>query len=170
MKLFTSDERLKDAVDWANQYFASNDFVKDIRSVEKYEHSNITPAQIADLFGHFSTRNIQIEVKLSYFGWFYKNVLGRTVGDGFVYVNSSGLNRQTWSVAATVVHEASHVVDQYFPKASFGHGSNSSKGKGKSFPYFIDERAEAWIKKEILLKEAKRLSMSIALKRELIAC
>jgi hypothetical protein len=167
MKVLTKDERLVDAVYWANQYFQSPDFEKDILSIDKFEFCNISPQEIVKLFRSFSDQKSHVEIKCTYFGWFFKKVLGRTVGDGFAYVNSSGLDRQVWSLGATVVHETAHIVDEFFPKAEFGHGSNSSLGKKRSFPYFIDERAENWIKKEVLLKEAKRLSMRIVILREI---
>lgn len=169
MKIITSDPRLKEAVQWAEKYYASPEFRQDVLSVKNFEHSNVPSTEILALFGILEARGTTIEVKCTYFGWWYRNVLGRTVGNGFAYVNSSGLGRQIWSVAATVVHEVGHVVDEHFPKASFGHGSNSSKGKGKTFPYFIDERAETWIKKEVLKKEVNRLAIKQVALREVFA-
>lgn len=166
MVLSTNDKRLKEAVELANKYFESQDFQADVVSINKFENSNVTPNEILRLFNMF---NYAIEVKCTHFGWFFRNVLGRTVGDGYVYVNAARLNRTLWSVGATIVHEASHVVDEFFPKASFGHGSNSSKGKGKTFPYFIDEKAENWIKLEVLKKESNRLIVKKIALREVIS-
>lgn len=170
MKLFTlsENERVKEACKLAQSYIGSDDFIRDIMSVEKFEESNIDPMTICNLFEKFAKNKIQ--VKVSYFGFFYKKVLGRTVGDGCVYLNSSRLDRQLWSIGATIVHEASHVVDEFFPMARFGHGSNSSVGKGQTFPYFIGERAENWIKREVLNNESKKLSMKITLLREVELC
>ena len=168
MKLFTlsKNQRLIEAVKFANEYMNSTDFIRDILSNKKYDHANVTSDFIA---GFFQGYNKEIEVKLTNFGWFFRNVMGRTVGDGFVYVNSYGIDRQIWQVGATVVHEACHIVDEHFPEARFGHGSNSARGKGMTFPYFIDEKAEDWIKAEVLKKEVNRLSMKKVLNRELLA-
>jgi hypothetical protein len=169
MKLFTKDSRIKEAVDYAQKYFNSDDFIRDILSVDRFDSSNVSPAQIVELFAEFTKTGKVIEIKVTYFGWFYRNVLGRTVGNGFAYINTSGLGRTLWAVGATAAHEPCHIVDEFFPKARFGHGSNSSKGKGRTFPYFIDERAEIFIKKEVLKKEINRLSMKIVLLREGVA-
>lgn len=168
MKLKTNDSRIAVPLEYARRYFASDDFIKDINSIHKFDHANVSPAQIAELFASFSAMNREVEVKVTYFGFFFKNVLGRTVGNGHAYVNSSGLGRQIWKLGATIVHEVSHVVDEYFPKASFGHGSNSSRGKKNTFSYFIDQKAEAWIMREVLKDEIKKLSMKIALNREVL--
>lgn len=164
MKLITNDSRIKTAVEWANKYFSSEDFKRDVLSVEKFDSANVTPIQILELFSTFGNR--PIEVKCTYFGWFHRKVLGRTIGNGIVYVNTSSLGRQLWDEGETVVHEASHVVDEFFPEASFGHGSNSPSGKSRTFPYFIGERANVWIKRQVLLKEADRLAVRITLFRE----
>lgn len=169
MKLFTSDSRIKEAVQYAEEYFSSEDFYRDILSINKYENANVSSKEIENLFRKFFFENHVVEIKVTNFGFFYRRVLGRTVGDGFAYVNSFGLNRMVWSVGATVVHEVGHVVDEFFPGASFGHGSNSSNGKGMTFPYFIQERAENYIKKQVLKKELNRLSMVTVLKREGVA-
>lgn len=168
MKVSTKDNRLKLAVDYANKYFSSPDFESDILSMKKFDNANVAPEKILELFKSFSIHDRPVEVKLTYFGFFYKKVLGRTVGNGYAYVNSSGINRQLWSVSATVVHEACHIVDEFYPEASFGHGSNSSKGKQNSFPYFIDEKAENWIKKEVLKNEVKKLAMKQVVLRSLV--
>lgn len=156
MKLVTKSKDLAEAVFWANKYVNSEDFEKDILSVQQYEYADVTPQQIAELFRKEQFNRVTII--LSYFGFFYRRVLGRTVGDGFAYINSWNIGRSIWSVAATVVHEACHIVDERYPKASFGHGNNSANGKSLTFPYFIDERAELWIKKEVLKAEANRLA------------
>lgn len=166
MKIFTTDSRIKEAVQWAQNYFDSHDFILDIKSVSKFQNSNVSPSQIAELFHDFGDN--RVEVKLSYFGIFHKKVLGRTIGNGFAYVNTSGLGRQVWQIAATIVHEVSHVVDEFYPQARFGHGSNSAKGKGMTFPYFIDDKAENWIKKEVLKKEINRLAIQQVVLREVI--
>lgn len=161
MKLITKDSRIKEAVEWANKYFESEDFEKDILSISKYDNSNVEPKKLVELFRIFSSLNRKVEVKCTYFGFWSRNVLGRTVGNGYAYVNSSNVHRHIWSLAATVVHESTHIVDEYFPDVYFGHGDNSPNGKARSFPYFIDEKAENWIKREVLKKEIERLSMTI---------
>ncbi len=166
MILYTNDKRLEAAVDLANSYFASRDFQADVISINKFDHANVSPDEILRLFNMF---NYAIEVKCTYFGFFFKKVLGRTVGDGHVYLNSSRINRTIWSLGATIVHEASHVVDEFYKDASFGHGSNSNKGKNKTFPYFIGDKAENWIKLEVLKKESNRLAIKKIALREVIA-
>lgn len=163
MKLFTSDQRIIQSTKWAEKYFNSDDFIKDVRCVTSFQESNVLPMDILKLFFEFP---LKAEIKCTYFGAFFKKVLGRTIGDGFAYINSSSLGRQVWQTASTIVHEVSHVVDEYYPKANFGHGSNSPLGKSKTFPYYIGECAENWIKKEVLISEAEKISILIIKKRE----
>lgn len=166
MKLYSLDSRIKKPLMYAQKYIDSQDFIKDVMSIEKFEAANISPKDILDLFAQFDKR---VQIVCSSFGMFHKRVLGRTVGDGKAYVNSMRLDRQIWEVAATIVHESSHVVDEFFPKASFGHGDNSSVGKGQTFPYFIGDRAEIWIKKEVLKDEVIKLALQSEQLREGIA-
>ena len=149
MKLFTNDSRLKDAVILANAYLQSDDFEKDVLSMRSYQHANVSPREILKLFKMFQGR--EVEVKATYFGMFWKRVLGRTIGDGKVYLNTSQLNREIWEIVGTIVHEATHVVDDFFPDADWGHGDNSSNGKEKTFSYYIGERATNWAKGEAYL-------------------
>lgn len=160
MKLVTKDQRIKEAVHLANLYFQSEEFKKDILTVNEYSNSNASPEKILHLFETFAKIR-SVEVVCTYFGIFWRKVLGKTIGNGKAYVNSLGLNRPLWQVAATVVHEVSHVVDEYFPEYEFGHGSNSPNGKSMTFPYFIDEKAERWIKREVLKKEVQRITREI---------
>lgn len=160
MKLFTKDKRIKEAVHYANLYFASEEFRKDILSAKEFDHANVSPKEILELFDAFSKIR-SVEVQCTYFGFLWRNVLGKTVGNGIAYINSSGLNRQIWDIAATCVHEPAHVVDEYFPNASFGHGSNSPGGKQFSFPYWIGARAARWIKREVLKNEVIKITEEI---------
>lgn len=158
MILFSKDQRLFKAVDYANKYFQSDDFKNDVLSVSSFYLANVSPQEILELFGKF---NLKVEIVSTYFGFFYKRVLGRTIGDGKAYINSSSLNRALQSVSATVVHETSHVVDEFFPDAYWGHGDNSSNGKGATFSYFIGARAERWILREILKDQVEQISFEI---------
>lgn len=160
MKLITKDARIKEAVHYANLYFQSEEFKKDILTAKEFDHANVSPDEIVKLFETFSKIRV-VEIQCTYFGVFFKKVLGRTIGNGIAYVNSSGLNRQLWAIGATVVHEVSHVVDEYFPDAEFGHGSNSSVGKHNTFSYFIGEKAERWIKREVLKDEVIKITKEI---------
>lgn len=164
MKLITNDPRLKEVVILANAYLNSEDFEKDVLSMRSYQGANIAPSEILKLFKMFKDK--EVEVKATYFGFFYKNVLGRTIGDGIAYLNTTNLRRAIWELVATTAHEVTHVVDDFFPEAEWGHGDNSPSGKGKSFSYYIGERASNWAQGEYKLYEYNQLVMKRVSLRE----
>ncbi len=169
MNLVTKDKRIETPVEWAKIYYLSDDFRKDVMAVLTYDNANVKPQEILNLFETFQRTQRKIEIICSYFGRFSRKVLGKTIGDGKAYVNSWRLNRSIWSIAATVAHEVAHVIDGYFPNARFGHGNNSSVGKEMSFPYYIGEQAEKWIKREILREQVMKLTASIESNRGILA-
>lgn len=64
---------------------------------------------------------------------------------GSIFINEAKLGRSDGSVVATIIHEWVHLVDNNDPEESFGHGSNSSKGKQNTAPYWIDNLAQSMI-------------------------
>ena len=54
-----------------------------------------------------------------------------------ININTAKLKRSEGSIVGTFYHEAAHMFDKYDTDHEFGHGSNSSKGKEKTFPYAV---------------------------------
>ena len=169
MKLWTKDKRITKEIYYAQKYFDSTDFEKDVLSLLKFQNSNVTPKQIVELFRSETIKNLEVRIIVSFFGRFRGKVLGKFVGGTKAYINSSNLDRSAWSIGATIVHETAHVIDGQFPTARFGHGDNSAKGKRESFPYYIGNCASYWIKRQILRDEVDRLSINIIKQGEIAA-
>lgn len=133
--------KLKSAVDLALEVFRNDRFYQEIAAKDEFDLSDATPQQIADLLGAFE---IPVNVEGFYPRWFerlkYRKTLAYTVG-GNVYFNLRKMNRTENSLAATLVHETVHVLDNYTSEFSFGHGGNSSDGKGNTAPYWIGNLA-----------------------------
>ena len=157
--IFTKDARIKESVRLGNLYFQSTDFAKDVRALKTYLYADCTPEEILDCF---TSRKDAIEIICYNFGWKARNVLGKEVGDGYAHVNSRYLDRSIASIAATAVHEAAHVVDGYFRKRYFGHGDNSSVGKGTTFTYHIGNCAEVWVRLQLKKIELAKAQMAVA--------
>lgn len=133
--------KLKSAVDLALEVFQNDQFYQEIAAKDKFDQSDASPNQIAELLGAFE---IPVNIEGFYPRWFerlkYRKTLAYTVG-GNVYFNLRKMNRSDASLAATLVHETVHVVDNYSSEFSFGHGGNSSNGKGNTAPYWIGNLA-----------------------------
>lgn len=54
-----------------------------------------------------------------------------------INLNTLKLNRSIGSICGTIYHETIHMVDDSDKEDSYGHGSNSNKGKEKTAPYLI---------------------------------
>ena len=169
MKLWTKDKRITKEIYYAQKYFDSTDFEKDVLALARFNNSNVPPKEILACFRDPNVKDAPIRIIVSFFGRFKGKVLGRFIGGMKAYVNSSGLGRSVWDVGATIVHETAHVIDGYFPRARFGHGDNSPRGKKESFPYHIGECARTWIKRQVLRDEVDRLSINIIKQREIAA-
>ncbi len=132
--------RLRIAVDLALEIFQNDDFYRQISNHDKFDQSDLSPSEIAELLRDFE---IPVNVEGFYPRWFerlrYRKTLAYAVG-GNVYFNLRKINRSDASLAATLVHETIHVVDNY-NEGSFGHGSNSAEGKDNTAPYWIGNLA-----------------------------
>jgi hypothetical protein len=58
-----------------------------------------------------------------------------------LFLNEKKLDREVADVAATIVHESIHGLDNTESRYSFGHGDDSPNGKENTAPYWIGTRA-----------------------------
>jgi len=54
-----------------------------------------------------------------------------------IKLNGWKLRRSKHSIVGSICHEYTHLVDNQYSHLSFGHGTNSSHGKGNTAPYKI---------------------------------
>ncbi len=59
---------------------------------------------------------------------------------GRLFLNENKLNHSTEHIAATIIHESIHALDQ-ISTVSFGRGDDRGQGKGNTAPYWIGNLA-----------------------------
>lgn len=58
-----------------------------------------------------------------------------------LFLNFKKLDREIEDIAATIIHESIHALDDAEATYTFGHGNNSSAGKDNTAPYWIGNLA-----------------------------
>lgn len=111
------------------------DFQKEVSAIEKFDYSTRNGKQVvADLV---AMKDVSISTYKT------KNPFSKTIaytygGAKVIYFNTRKNPRSFQSMINTVIHEASHIV-------GYGHGDNSSVGKGRSVPYWVGAIAEKYV-------------------------
>lgn len=96
------------------------------------------------------------QVSISFYrsSWFYRNVVANvnknnprvinfnTRHYSFGILPSEDIFHDVTDKINTIIHEASHVLDNILSNMSFGHGDNNSSFKSNSFPYWIGKYAQ----------------------------
>ncbi len=133
------------ATEMSNEILQNNSFFQEISNHPSFDFSTASPATIADLM-----RNSNFEFHVEFF---YPNLLNRlskfkkTLAytdkryPDTLFLNVRKLRRSPESIAATIIHEIVHALDRQATEYTFGHGNNSSVGKGNSAPYWIGNLA-----------------------------
>lgn len=149
MKILTKeqDKKVASAVELANYILGLPKFYNEIRQMKTFSHATTTPANIATLIE-------ESDLKLTVAIFFPRKIKAIKYRNTIAYVDSKSPNtlllnkkkvderrRTDISLAGTIIHEAIHALDNDNTDFSFGHGSNRKKGKDKSAPYWIGEKA-----------------------------
>lgn len=142
MKIRFNDEHpiVQQAVEMANLVFENKEFYERIRKETKFDLSTAEPAFIADLILNSS---LEFKVELFYpSGWRalkYRKTFAYTDGNypNTLFLNLKKLDREIEDIAATIIHESIHALDDECLEYTFGHGNNSSVGKDNTAPYWI---------------------------------
>jgi hypothetical protein len=158
MKITFNDEHknVQQAVQMANLVLANDDFYARIRQVTKFDLSTAAPAIIADLI-----KNSRLDFKVELFypsGWRaikYRKTFAYTdeIYLNTLFLNLRKLDREIEDIAATIIHESIHALDDECLEYTFGHGNNSSKGKDNTAPYWIGNLAYQILKGDIKSKK-----------------
>lgn len=146
MKIIFNDENLniQQAVQMANSILKNEDFYEKIRQISKFDLSTATPYVIADLIAN---SNLEFKIELFYpSGWKamkYRKTFAYTDGNypNTLFLNLKKLDREIEDIAATIIHEGIHALDNECINYTFGHGNNSSIGKDNTAPYWIGNLA-----------------------------
>jgi uncharacterized protein (DUF885 family) len=133
------DQKISRARVLAEQFFETELHV--ILSQSKFTHTDKTPEQV---FNHIASNHQEMTATIKPWKPFnpWTSAIATTYKrkPGEIYINVKKINqRSVAEYVATLVHEALHLAP-----LSFGHGSNSPKGKENSVNYWVDAKAEEW--------------------------
>jgi hypothetical protein len=115
-----------------------------------FSNTNLSCEEVTKIIRVFLTSNYGIKVSFYYSNYFQRNVVayvnsGRymtlnfnTRFHDFVIKRSESPVNDLADKLCTLSHETIHIVDNYSDQ-SFGHGSNSSVGKGDTVPYWFGD-------------------------------
>jgi hypothetical protein len=132
------------ATEMANALLVNSEFIQKIRDKDSFDMSTASPQVIADLI---EASRLEMEIKLFYptgendLKYIKTFAFTNRKMPNILFLNLKKLNRTTESIAATIIHECIHVIDNAASEYTFGHGDNSSKGKGNTAPYWIGNLA-----------------------------
>jgi len=135
---------VKAAVEQANRMLRDPAFLDEIASHPKFDMSDAPPAVIAGLM---RTSALKFTVETFSPRGFYRIKYRKTFAytdsrhPNKLFLHAQKLDREIADVAATIIHEGIHALDDAENRYSFGHGDNSPSGKENTAPYWIGSRA-----------------------------
>ena len=131
------------SVEMANELLKNSEFFQAIYEHNTFDYSDTTPAIISDLM-----KGSDLKFKVTTFHPHWLEGYGRTLAytdsrfSNTLFLNDKKLNRDPEEVAASIIHESVHALDD--DKSNnyrFGHGDDSPIGKENSAPYWIGNLA-----------------------------
>jgi hypothetical protein len=146
MKISFEDDHsgVSSAAKMANDILINATFYNRIKAHNNFDLCTASPSVIADLI---QSSNLVFMVNIFYPNVFqaikYRKTLAFTDPryPNMLFLNFKKLNREIESIAATIIHEAIHALDDEQVQFTFGHGNNSSVGKENTAPYWIGNLA-----------------------------
>ena len=140
-----SNKKLIEATSKANRLLLTDEFYMAIKNKSTdFDMSTASPEYISEFIWK-NKEDVTCNVK-TYSKRFTKALAYFTRSrPNDININTYKLNRSMGSIVATLIHEYVHMVDHVDKKHSFGHGSNSRKGKQNTAPYWIDNVAQGMI-------------------------
>lgn len=142
LRSMVRNENVHAAIALANLVTSLDVFYQRIRDRDRpfdprFTSPSATPRAVAE-----ELRNSTLTVSVRVEKHRRRRVLGWTLigSPDVVYLNSKALGRPTIEIAATLVHEWVHAVDDLSP-LDFHHGKNDPSGKDDTAPYAIDRLA-----------------------------
>jgi hypothetical protein len=140
-----SHPKVKEAVEMAIEILRNDMFYTKINEKNTFDLSTAAPKTIAKLMKY---SNLEFKIDLFFPSSFwdilkYRNTLAYTNAQfpDTLFLNLKKLKRSPESIAATIIHECVHALDNHSKEYTFGHGNNSSIGKENTAPYWIGNLA-----------------------------
>ena len=132
----SGNEKIVKAVRMANNFDLAHHIMKSIKETEIFDMSDATPEYIGISYSDFMASS-DIVIKTYYPRWRWSKAIGYFTPSHplTIYVNSYRARKMTvHQLVSLFYHESAHVADHWDDRFTFGHGSNTSKGKDKTFP------------------------------------
>lgn len=135
---------VKSATDKSNELLKNDEFYKAISDHPNFDLSTASPKIIADLL---KKSDLEFKVEIFYPNAFQSIKYRKTFAytderfPNTLFLNFKKLDREIEDIAATIIHESIHALDDAEETYTFGHGNNSPKGKDNTAPYWIGNLA-----------------------------
>lgn len=138
------------AAERANGLLANPEFFREISEHDQFDYTDWSPARISK---EMAQSTLEFKVTSFHPGWLqgYGKTLAYTDNryPNTLFLNDRRLDRDPNEVAASIIHESVHALDDSLRKLAghlnddpwFGHGDDTSIGKENSAPYWIDQLA-----------------------------
>lgn len=142
-----SNQSIITAVEVSNKLLSEGNLYRSIENKVRFDMSTATGEYISKRIKAF--RNVPTDV-IVYKPWYrWSRAIGYFTPSKphNINLNYYKQNRPIDSIAATLIHELVHMVDNADAIHSYGHGSNSNKGKANTAPYWIGNMAMGLIGK-----------------------
>lgn len=141
---FDEHEIVQKAVQMANSILTNDNFYARIRLEDKFELCSTSPKIIADLIFNSSLEfKVQLYNPKGLRAVKYRRTLAYTDNNypNTLFLNLKKIDREIEDIAATIIHESIHALDDECIEHTFGHGNNNSRGKENTAPYWIGDLA-----------------------------
>jgi hypothetical protein len=142
--MFNGDQPvILQAVLEANAVLKNPEFYEIVAQHDQFDMANISPALISGLI-KASTLEFKVNVfqptLFTYLKYYKTYAYTDSNFPNTLFLNANKLARQSAEIAATIIHESVHAVNNT-TIYEFGHGDNSSAGKKNTTPYWIGNLA-----------------------------
>jgi len=142
---------VKSATNKSNELLKMEEFYKAISDHPNFDLSNASPKIIAELLNN---SDLEFKVEIFYPNAFqsikYRKTFAYTDSrfPNTLFLNFKKLDREIEDIAATIIHESIHALDDAEENYTFGHGNNSPRGKDNTAPYWIGNLAYRMLKND----------------------
>ena len=143
----TTFNNVKEAAQMANRILADDEFHDRIAQHPAFDHSDATPATIAQLMRVASfTMTLDLYYSLSPI----KNIDGYDDLDNpqMIHLNIWKIDRSPESMCNSIIHACVHAVNADNDDYYFGHGDDTLHGKENTAPYWIGALAQEMVSGE----------------------
>lgn len=143
LQIKTTIPKFQQAFERAQEVLDNPMFWEAIESEPKFEHTKVSPREIAKLLketNHLITiidwkpLGLQAQIR-------YRKTNALTESKDVIKMNVLKDYREVIDIAGTIIHEGVHAIDQAHPYLNFGHKGNKEKENKNTAPYCIGNLA-----------------------------